>query len=157
MLLATQIKAHELTLIIELRQKLTPLLSKALAMLLRPRKLNKYAKQCKNVYQNLSNLERKINKVTISNLNWFSRNTSRNSINLANSNMWNTKGNQQNRQPAMSLYVRPPNIVAAFLQAQNKNTKLLQEELALLKHKNCCFNCKKWAITIFSIPNLNNQ
>ena len=128
MLLANQIKAHESTLIIDLRQKLTPSLSRALAALPRPKKLNEYAEQCRNAYRNLSDLEKRMSKVTIPNPNRFGRNASGNSTNSTNSNARNTKSNLQNRRPVTSSYARPPGIAAAPPRAQNKNIKLSRLE-----------------------------
>ena len=64
LLLASELKAHESTLIIELQQKLTPALSKALAAMPKPTNLMAFAEQCRNAYCNLQSLEKRMSKST---------------------------------------------------------------------------------------------
>ena len=139
-MLASELKSHESTLIIEMQQKLTPALSRALAALPKPTNLHAYAEQCQNAYRNLQDLDKRTNKTTAS----FSRygpggrtNTNRNSRGIAPS--------QPTDRPATSFYARPPATVpsAAQPRARTDEARLSAEDIVILRRDDRCFRCKE--------------
>lgn len=99
LLLVLELKAHKSRFIVELQQKLTPILSQALATLPKQTNFITYAKQCCNAYQNFWDFNKRMNKLASIVANYF--------ICIANFQIAtpNIIFNQQISQPAIFLYV----------------------------------------------------
>ena len=104
-----------------------------------------YAEQCRVVYRNLQNIDKRMGKLTIYNSNQFTCNAAPSNTNASASTNWNiTLMANQSGQPAISSYAHLPSIGSTTQsRIQNDNTKLSQEELALLRKENHCFHCKE--------------
>ena len=137
--LASELKSHESTLIIEMQQKLTPALSRALAALPKPTNLQVYAEQCQNAYRNLQDLDKRVNKATASSSRYGCGGST-------NANSRGVAPSQPTDRPATSLYARPPVATvptAAQPSARTDGARLSEGEIARLRREERCFHCKE--------------
>lgn len=112
--LASELKSHESTLIIEMQQKLTPALSRALAALPKPTNLQVYAEQCQNAYRNA------------------------NSRGVAPSQPTDRPATSLYARPPVATVP-----TAAQPSARTDGARLSEGEIARLRREERCFHCKE--------------
>ena len=140
--LASELDHNKATLISELKFKLTPLLSRAMAGgVSQPKNIYKYAKQCQETYQDLKDIE---SQTLVANFaeNQYNQKTNTN----ANTNMGtnaNAKMANRSKRPINSLYSHlffaASNFAVAICPAYSKATRLTKEKIAKLQRKDQCF------------------
>ena len=136
---------NEATLINELKYKLTPLLSQAIAGgVSRPKDIHEYAQQCQLAYQDLKDIKLRTPAANFGG-NWYNRETN---TNMSTSTNAKTTGPQTNRNkcPANSLYSRPSSVAsnpASTCSACSEATRLTWEKIAKLQCEDRCFTCKE--------------
>ena len=143
--LASELDYNESTLINELKFKLTPLLSQAMADgVSQPKDIYKYAKQCQEAYQNLKDIEI---QTLIANFirNWYNQRLNTNANTNISTNA-NAKMTNHSEHPANFSYNHPPpaasNPTVAMHLACSKATKLTKEKIVKLQYENRYFHCK---------------
>ena len=128
--LASELDHNEVTLISELKFKLTPSLSQAMASgVSQPTNIYEYAKQCQQTYQDLKNIEIQTPVANFAG-NRYNRGTNANTSTKTASQQAN-----HNKRPANSVYSRPLSVAsnpAATRPARSKATRLTHEEIAKL-------------------------
>lgn len=136
--LSSQLDHSESTLIDELKFKLTPALSRAMAGgVIRPTDLHEYAEQCQRAWQDLQDIDVRTSSYARHGRT-TNANTSTNTRNQA------TTG-QPSNQPTTSSYSRPP--ASASNQSRTRirpdETRLSAEDITRLRREERCFRCKE--------------
>ena len=143
--LASELDHNKATLISELKYKLTPLLSWAMAGgVSRPKNIHEYAQQCQLAYQDLKDIKLWTPAANFSG-NRYNRETNTNMFTSTNAKTASPQANR-NKRPANFLYSCPLSIAlnpASTHLARSKATRLIQEKIAKLQREDCCFTCKE--------------
>ena len=143
--LASELDHNEATLISELKYKLTPSLSQAMAGgVSQPKDIHEYAQQYQLAYQDLKDIKLRTPAANFGG-NQYNQGTNTNTSMSTNAK---TAGPQINRneRPANFLYSRIPSVAlnpASMRLACSKATRLTREEIAKLQRKDYCFICKE--------------
>ena len=143
-ILASKLDHNKAILISELKFKLIPLLSQAMAGGVSwPTDIHEYAKQCQQTYQDLKNIEI---QMPIANFagNQYNQETNENMSTNTNAN---AKTVNCSKRSTNSSYSWPPSVASNFVMAtypaHSEITRLTWEKTAKLQRENCCFTCKK--------------
>ena len=144
-ILTSKLDHNEVTLISELKYKLTPSLSRAMAGgVSRSKDIHEYTQQCQLAYQNLKDIKLQTLAANFGG-NRYNRETNTNTSTSTNAK---TTGPQTNCNecPVNSLYNCPSSVAlnpTSMHPACSKATRLIQEEITKLQREDCCFTCKK--------------
>ena len=140
--LASELDHNKSTLISELKYKLTPSFSWAMAdSISRPKDIHEYVKQCQKAYQDLKDIEIWTPAPNTAG-NWFNQKTNINTGTGTNTNMMASSSNCF----ADSLYSHPFSITlnpVSTRPACSKATRLFKEKIAKLQREDWYFYCKE--------------
>ena len=144
-ILALELDHNEATLISELKYKLTPSLSWAMAGgVSRPKDIHEYTQQCQLAYQDLKDIKLWTPAANFSG-NRYNRGTNTNTSTSTNAKTAGLQANR-NERPTNSLYSCPLSVasnLASMYFACSKATRLTWKEIAKLQREDRCFTCKE--------------
>ena len=143
--LASELDHNEAIFISELKFKLTPSLSWAMASgVSQPTDIHEYAKQCQQTYQDLKDI-----KIWIPIANFAGNRYNQGTNANTNTNTSTKTAGQQdncNERPANSVYSRLFSMAsnsAALYPVRSEATRFTNEEIAKLQREDRCFTCKE--------------
>ena len=148
-ILVLELDHNKSILISELKFKLTPLLSRAMASGMSwSTDIHEYAKQCQQAYQNLKDIKIQTPAANFTE-NWYNQggtNTNGNTSTNMGTNV-NAKTANCSERLANFSYSRPLSIASnpaiAIHSACSKAIRLSKEEIAKLQREDRCFHCKE--------------
>ena len=147
--LVSELDHNESTFICELKLKLIPSLSQAMAGgVSRPKNIHKYVKQCQETYQDLKDIEiwTPVTNFAGNQYNWGETNTN---MNMGTSTGMNANAKTANcsKRFANFFYSRSSSVASnsavAMRPARSDATRFTREKIAKLQREDQCFHCKE--------------